>query len=75
MKAPEGRHPALPEAAVLVNACRDEWMGELQQDGATPAEQYEPLRIDAPSDAAATGQIGPDAGCCVYTSGRHMNSL
>ena len=38
------------EAAVVVNAGGDQGMGELQEDGAAPAEKDDTLGIDAPGD-------------------------
>ena len=38
------------EAAVIVNASGDEGMGELQEDGAAPAEKDDPLGVDPARD-------------------------
>jgi hypothetical protein len=46
------------EAAVLGDALGDEWVGELQQQRASPAEEENPLGVDLPADRVSRLRVG-----------------
>ena len=56
MQPKDGRNAATAERAVLRDACRDQRVRELQEDGARPAEHDDALGVDALGDQVVHGR-------------------